>query len=88
MIIAYFLEKGAVGSINLLSLFIIALLSYCILSFFVDLHADLAEGIQITYLIDESLRRSKDNETSKLDQYDFKKEIATMEKSYNDGKFC
>jgi len=52
------------------------------------LHGDLAEGIQISYLIEESLRRTKINEASKLDQFDFKKEIATMEKSYMDGKFC
>jgi hypothetical protein len=67
---------------------IIAIFTYCVLSFFVDLHGDLAEGIQISYLIEESLRRTKINEASKLDQFDFKKEIATMEKSYMDGKFC
>lgn len=51
VIIAYFIEKSTLGSVNLLSLLIISLFTYCVLSFFVDLHADLAEGIQISYLI-------------------------------------
>ncbi len=40
------------GRINLVSLLIIALFAYCVLNYFVDLHADLAEGIQISYLIE------------------------------------
>jgi uncharacterized membrane protein YwzB len=51
LIIAYFIEKSKLGSIDLLSLLITALFAYCVLSFFVDLHGDLAEGIQISYLI-------------------------------------
>ena len=55
MIATYFIEKGILGSIDYLSLLISALFAYCVLNYFVDLHADLAEGIQIGYLIEDSL---------------------------------
>jgi hypothetical protein len=51
IIIAYFIQISTLGTISLVSLLIIALFTYCVLSFFVDLHADIAEGIQISYLI-------------------------------------
>lgn len=51
IIVTYFIEKSHLGYIDLLSLFVVALFSYCVLSYFVDLHPDFAEGIQISYLI-------------------------------------
>jgi hypothetical protein len=52
LILTYFIEKQKLGSIDLVSLLIAALFSFCVLNYFVDLHADLAEGIQISYLIE------------------------------------
>ena len=51
LIITYYIERSKVDSVDYLSLLIASIFSYCILSYFVDLHADLAEGIQISYLI-------------------------------------
>ena len=51
LVVEYFLEKGMLGRIDLVSLVITALFAYCVLNYFIDLHADLAEGIQISYLI-------------------------------------
>lgn len=67
------------------------LLSYCLLNYLVDLHPNIAEGIQISYLIEESLGsqdKAKPAFVVGQDQYDFKQEIFTMEKSYKDGQFC
>jgi len=52
LILSYFIEKQKLaGQINLLSLGFATLLSYCVLSYFVDMHANVAEGIQVSYLI-------------------------------------
>jgi hypothetical protein len=49
-IICYFLIKARIGGINLQALLIILLLSYCIATYLIDIHADAAEALQITYL--------------------------------------
>lgn len=42
LIICYFLIKAKIGGINLQSLLIILLLSYCVVTYFIDIHADAA----------------------------------------------
>lgn len=70
------------------SLLFCLLFSYCLLNYFVDLHPNIAEGIQISYLIEKSLdSRSKQGVVGN-DRYDHKYEISAMEKSYKDGVFC
>ena len=51
LIITYFFEKSRLGHIDLVSLLVTALFAYCVLSYFVDLHSDIAEGIQVSFLI-------------------------------------
>lgn len=70
VIATYFIEKAKLGSIDYLSLLISALFAYCVLNYFVDLHADLAEGIQIGYLIEDSLSTKGQR---KNDEYNFKR---------------
>jgi hypothetical protein len=41
-------------------------LSYCLLNYFVDLHANVAEGIQISYLIEESLGQRDKNRPAEV----------------------
>ena len=47
----YFIQKSKIGYINLYSMCFLLVLSYCILNYFVDFHANKAEGIQICFLI-------------------------------------
>jgi hypothetical protein len=49
-IICYFLIKGRIGGINLQAILIILLLSYCLVTYLIDIHADAAEALQIAYL--------------------------------------
>ena len=57
---AYFIQKAALGgTISFLTLLFIAFFAYCILNFFVDFHANFAEGIQISYLLETELGSSK-----------------------------
>ena len=52
VLLVYFHEKAVLdGEINLISIVLVTFLSYCILNFFVDLHPNIAEGIQISYLL-------------------------------------
>jgi hypothetical protein len=39
------------GTTDFISLVFACVLSYCLLNYFVDLHANIAEGIQIGFLI-------------------------------------
>lgn len=48
------------------------ILSYCILTYFVDLHPNGAEGIQISYLLESEL---KEGPVGQDDNYGFKREI-------------
>lgn len=56
-LICYGLMKGKIGGINTWTMVLILLLSYCIVTFFIDIHADAAEGLQISYLLDYDLHR-------------------------------
>lgn len=42
LIITYFFEKSHLGHIDLVSLLVTALFAYCVLSYFVDLHSNIA----------------------------------------------
>lgn len=50
VLIAYFMMKARINGINILSLLIILILAYCIVTYFIDIHADAAESLQISYL--------------------------------------
>ena len=39
------------GKVDFISLIFSCVLSYCLLNYFVDLHANIAEGVQVSYLI-------------------------------------
>ena len=56
LIASYFLQLSKLnGIISYPSLIFVFILSYSILVYFVDIHANLAEGIQVSYLIELSL---------------------------------
>lgn len=52
--------------------------SYCLLNYFVDIHPNIAEGIQISYLIEESLAPQNRQGVVGVDRYDHKYEIHTI----------
>ena len=66
------------------------MLSFCLLNYFVDLHPNVAEGIQISFLLEESLGSRDINKQSVVgnDRFDYKYEIHAMQKSYKDGQCC
>lgn len=92
VIITLFIAQAKIGSEpDLASLLFACLMSYCVLNYFVDLHPNVAEGVQISYLIEESLgrqERQKPGEVIGADRFDYKYEIKSMEKNYQDGTFC
>lgn len=51
-IICYFIEKNRIDAINFESLIVILLLTYCILAYFIDFHANAAEGIHVTSVLE------------------------------------
>lgn len=91
IITTYIEESKLNGANDLVSLMFSCVLCYCLLNYFVDLHANIAEGIQISYLIEESLGqgdRSRGQDVVGDDDFGYKFEICTLEKSYRDGQFC
>ena len=54
-LISYGLMKAKFDGISVWSLILIVFLSYCVVTYFIDIHADAAEGLQITYLLDNDL---------------------------------
>ena len=54
-----FAMKGKIDGISTWSLVLIMLLSYCIVTFFIDIHADAAEGLQVSYLLHKDLGGTK-----------------------------
>ena len=90
---AYGLERQRInGNVDFLSLVFAALLSYCLLNYFVDLHANLAEGVQISYLLEQTLDGRTKGQGKGLgqgqDRFEYRHEINAMEKTYHDGQFC
>jgi hypothetical protein len=55
LLICYCLMKGRTGDISLISLLIIAVFSWCISMYFIGIHTDAAEGLQISFLMEHSL---------------------------------
>jgi hypothetical protein len=84
VLLGYLIEKSKIGTFSVLSLVVLMVLSYCILAYFVDIHANGGEGLQISYLIERSLSQNKDLPN---DEYQFKKEISVRHSDV-DGKFC
>ncbi len=74
--ICYFLMKGKDGSISLTALMIIILFAYCTVTYFIDAHADAAEGLQVAYLTDRKLAGGKPPMTGLVE---LKQEINTLE---------
>jgi len=85
-IATYYIQKTRVGSVNLYSMLFALILSYCILNYFVDFHANKAEGIQICFLIQKSLSGAR--QVIPRDNYGFVDEIRVLEEYERDGKFC
>ena len=54
-LISYGLMKQQTGGINIFTLLLIIFLSYCVVTYFIDIHADAAEGLQTSYLLDNDL---------------------------------
>ena len=52
--ICYGIMKGKIDGISTWSLFLIIFLAYCVVTYFIDIHADAAEGLQIAYLLDQN----------------------------------
>lgn len=42
--------QARIDGINLWSLVIIIILAYCVVTYFIDIHADAGEALQIAYL--------------------------------------
>lgn len=53
-IICYFILAGRASYINGFVIGAIIFGSYCIVTYFIDIHADAAEGIQVCYLTEEN----------------------------------
>ncbi len=53
-IISYFIEKVKIDAINTESLIVILLLTYCILAYFIDFHANAAEGIHVASVLERN----------------------------------
>ncbi len=51
-LICYFIEKSKINAINVDSLIVIILLTYCVLAYFIDFHANAAEGIHVTSVLE------------------------------------
>ena len=49
-------------TISTVVLIIVMLISYCFVTYFIDIHADGAEGLQISYLLDKELSSMKASE--------------------------
>ena len=48
--------KAKVNDISVMGLVIILVLSYAVSTYFIDIHADAAEGIQVSYLLEMQLK--------------------------------
>jgi hypothetical protein len=54
-LLAYWMMKVKIHGINFESLIIILILAYCVVTYFIDIHADAAEALQISYLTELQL---------------------------------
>lgn len=54
-IICYWIMKSKINGINVQSLIIIMILAYCVVTYFIDIHADAGEALQIAYLAELQL---------------------------------
>ena len=81
---SYFLMKSKVGLLNISSLLLIVALSYMICTYFIDIHADAAEGLQVAYLTE--LELSGGNPDSMAQKFEgLKGEMRNLGNSYKDG---
>ena len=60
VLIAYIFMRS--NTISPIVLMIVMLISYCFVTYFIDIHADGAEGLQVSYLLDKELSSLKASE--------------------------
>ena len=53
--------KSRINGINLQSMLIIIILAYCVITYFIDIHADAGEALQIAYLTELKLSGGNPN---------------------------
>lgn len=49
-LLAYWMMKSRIDGIHVGTLIVVLILAYCIVTYFIDIHADAAEGLQTAYL--------------------------------------
>lgn len=81
---SYWMMKAKAGVISIDSLVLILFLSYCITTYFIDIHADAAEGLQIAYLTELELGGGNPDSMS-LNFDGLKGEMRGLHQSYKDG---
>jgi hypothetical protein len=65
----FWIMKSKNNDLNLVSLIVIIILSYCILTYFVDVHADAAEGLELCYNIELKFNNKKESESQISNSY-------------------
>ena len=81
----YFFMKAKIGGANLQSLLIIMVLTYCVVTYLIDIHADAAEALQIAYLTQLQLSGGNPDKLA-MDFQGLKGQLRGLETSYDDGK--
>ena len=85
-LMAYWLMKSKVGIINIPSLLLILILSYVICTYFIAIHADAAEGLQIAYLMELELNGGNPDAITQ-NFSGLKGEMRNLDRSYKDGSW-
>lgn len=50
-LLCFWIQKSKINDINFQSLLIILVFGYCVSTYFIDIHSDAAEALQIAYLV-------------------------------------
>ena len=82
--LSYWLMESKTGEIKITSLLLIILLSYMVVTYFIDIHADAGEALQISYLSELELKGGNPESLSENHE-GLKGEMRGLEKSYKDG---
>lgn len=81
---AFWLMKSKVGEIHIESLLFVILLSYMVGTYFIDIHADAAEALQVGYLLELELNGGNPHSLSNTFS-GLKGEMRGLDSSYKDG---
>ena len=84
-LLGYWMMKAKIDGISVQSLVIILILAYCIVTYFIDIHADAAEAEQICYLTELQLAGGNPSALSN-DYTGLKGELRGLDSSYEDGR--